>query len=187
MPPVPRKRIPTVRAATSSPPTVVAPTSPAIAQAARSRGPTLRASEVKRASSSSVSPTRTRPSSTPVVAGTAPALTHGAVALEPDLDAVRCGEAVRDERRLERDDRRAVLERGAHLVGELNSSFMRRKLPASRRAAGRSAPQLRAPGRARRRSSPPRGRLRRQSSRPPARRGAPRVRPRRRSSLERRA
>ena len=73
IPPVPRNLMPTPRATASTPPTVVAPTSPATAQAARSRGPHLRASGTKRASSSSVRPTWIRPSSTPIVAGTAPA------------------------------------------------------------------------------------------------------------------
>ena len=55
------------------PPTVVAPTTPCAIAAARSRGPTLRASAVKRPSSSSVRPTRSSPSRTPIVAGTPPA------------------------------------------------------------------------------------------------------------------
>src|SRR5207302_8485197 len=37
--------------------------------------------------------------------------------LEPDLDSLSRWEAVRDERRLERDDRLAVRERVAYLVG----------------------------------------------------------------------
>ena len=44
IPPVPMKRIPASRAAASVPPTVVAPSAPCATQAARSRGPALRAS-----------------------------------------------------------------------------------------------------------------------------------------------
>ena len=43
---------------------------------------------------------------------------HGSVALYPDLDAVRRGEPVRDEGRLERDDGPSLLEGGAHLLRE---------------------------------------------------------------------
>ena len=73
MPPVASTRIPSARATASVPPTVVAPTAPCATAAARSRGPTFRASASKRPSSSAVRPTRTSPSSTPTVAGTAPA------------------------------------------------------------------------------------------------------------------
>ena len=72
-PPVPMARMPAARAAARVPPTVVPPTAPATAHAPRSRGPTLRASVVKRSSSSGSRPIRTTPSSTPTVAGTAPA------------------------------------------------------------------------------------------------------------------
>ena len=50
MPPVPMKPMPAARQAASVPPTVVAPTAPWTTQAARSRGPTLRASAVNRSS-----------------------------------------------------------------------------------------------------------------------------------------
>ena len=66
-------RISTAAAAASVPPTVVAPTAPWTAQAARSRGPSFRASGVYRSSSASLSPITTSPSRTPIVAGTAPA------------------------------------------------------------------------------------------------------------------
>ena len=42
--------------------------------------------------------------------------------LEPDLDAFAGREAVRDERRLERDDRASGGQRLAHLVGEANQA-----------------------------------------------------------------
>ena len=111
--------IPTTRHAASVPPTVVAPTTPWAIAAARSRGPTLRASAVKRPSSSSVRPTRSSPSRTPIVAGTAPAARTPPLALETDLDALAGREAVRDERRLERDHRSPVCERMADLVRDL--------------------------------------------------------------------
>ena len=111
-------RIPTAAAAASVPPTVVAPTVPWTAQAARSRGPSLRASGVKRSSSSSVSPTTTRPSRMPIVAGTAPAARTRRLAREPDLDPGRGGETVRDERRLQRDDGAPLAERCLDLVGD---------------------------------------------------------------------
>src|SRR5215204_4489061 len=73
IPPVPMNRSPTVRATASVPPTVVAPTARWATAAARSRGPSLRALAPKRPSSCSSRPTRTSPSSTPIVAGVAPA------------------------------------------------------------------------------------------------------------------
>src|SRR5262249_24516590 len=45
---------------------------------------------------------------------------HRAFHLEPDLDPVWSGEAVRDDCRLERDDGSFRVERRAHLVGELD-------------------------------------------------------------------
>src|SRR5436190_11285202 len=76
MPPVPMNRIPARRQTASVPPTVVAPSVRWAAQAPRSLGPAFRAScpaAPKRASSSSLSPTTTDPSRTPIVAGRAPA------------------------------------------------------------------------------------------------------------------
>ena len=108
------KRIPAWRQTASVPPTVVAPVSPEAMQAARSRGPTFRASGVKRSSSSAVSPTRISPSSTPIVAGTAPASRTRLLALQPDRDALARREAVRDDRRLQRNDGVGL----AHLVGD---------------------------------------------------------------------
>src|SRR4051794_3602107 len=72
-PPVAIQRIPTACATASVPPTVVAPTALCATATARSRGPSLRALASKRWSSASVRPTTISPSSTPIVAGTAPA------------------------------------------------------------------------------------------------------------------
>ncbi len=113
-PPVAMNEMPAARMTASVPPTVVAPVARCSTAAARSRGPTLRADASKRASSSSVSPTTISPSSTPIVAGTAPAARTCRSDSSADLDALARREAVRDERRLERDDRRRL----AHLVGD---------------------------------------------------------------------
>ncbi len=51
-------------------------------------------------------------------------LAHAPLALEPDRDTLAGRKAVRDQRRLERDDRPALVERGAHLVGELDHRFL---------------------------------------------------------------
>ncbi len=45
---------------------------------------------------------------------------HRLLACEADLDPVGRGEAVGDEGGLEGDDRRALVERGANLVGEVD-------------------------------------------------------------------
>src|SRR5690348_4421944 len=76
VPPVPMKRMPVARHTARVPPTVVAPSAPCTTQAARSRAPTLRAdspADANRSRSAPVRPTRTAPSITPTVAGTAPA------------------------------------------------------------------------------------------------------------------
>ncbi len=52
------------------------------------------------------------------MAGTPPGGAHAPLALETDLDALAGREAVRDERRLERDHRSPVGERMADLVGD---------------------------------------------------------------------
>ena len=105
IPPVAKKRMPTSLATVRTPPTVVAPTSPATAHAARSRGPTFRASLVKRSSSARVSPTRISAVEDADRRGDRARVPDRSVAGEPDLEAVRRGEAVRDDGRLERDDR----------------------------------------------------------------------------------
>ena len=73
--PMPMKPMPAARQTARVAPTVVAPSSFATAQAARSRGPTLRASGdvAKRSSSPASRPTQILPSMTPTVAGTAQA------------------------------------------------------------------------------------------------------------------
>ena len=67
------------------------------------------------------------------VAGTEPAVAHGALGGEPDLDPLAGREAVRDERRLECDDARVPSRaRRRHLLGDPDHG-----IPPSRRAAAR--------------------------------------------------
>ena len=172
--------MPTARQTASVAPAVVAPSAPCAAHAARSRGPTLRASgeSPKRSSCSSVSPTWMAPSMTPTVAGTAQATRTRRSASAADRGSFAAREAVGDERRLERDDRPPSLERGAHLgmdAEELGHRAFRASLPSARR----SGPRPRARARGRRRGSRRRRRRPRRSCRrpPPAPRAVPRFRP----------
>src|SRR5256712_14137497 len=71
-PPVPMNRSPTSRQTASVPPTVVAPTAPWTAHAARSRGPTLRAEASNRSNPPGERPPRILPSSTPILPAPAP-------------------------------------------------------------------------------------------------------------------
>ena len=130
------KWIPTASQTASVPPTVVAPGAPCTTAAARSRGPSLRADASKRSSSETLRPTITSPSSTPIVAGTAAALAHGSLRREPDGDSLAGWEAVRDERRLERDHRAPAVERGANLVGDTDHGIA--PMRAQQRAAASS-------------------------------------------------
>ena len=61
-------------------------------------------------------PTRIRPSRTPIVAGTAPAERTAASLASPTATPSGAGKPVRDERRLERDDRCARVDRLSHLL-----------------------------------------------------------------------
>ena len=106
-------RIPAARQAASVPPTVVAPVRPRTAAAARSRGPALSAEASKRSSSAGVSPTTSSPSSTPDGRRDRAAVAHRLLGGEPDLEPRAGREAVRDERRLERDDGAPLGERVA--------------------------------------------------------------------------
>ena len=101
------------------PPTVVAPTAPWTTAAPRSRGPDLARVRAE------ARPARFAPRPTSELAVEdadrrrhRARRAHLALRLEPDLDALAGREAVRDERRLERDDRAARGERLAHLLGD---------------------------------------------------------------------
>ena len=114
------KRIPTAAAAVSVPPTVVAPTAPCTAQTARSRGPSLRALGREPLELGRLEPDPDLPVEDADRGGHGAGCPHRGLAREPRLDAVRRGEAVRDERRLERDDGALLLERRLHLVADVD-------------------------------------------------------------------
>ena len=187
MPPVPMNRMPTIRATASTPPTVVAPTSPATAHAARSRGPSFLASESKRSSSSSPRPTRTRPSRTPIVAGVAPASRTARSMASPTSTPCGAGNpcatmVVSSATTARRSSSAARTSSESRM-----SSFTQRTLSASHRSAGRSARLLRGRRQGRRRSSRPPARRPRPSCREPRRREAQVARRRRTSSRAHRA
>ena len=117
-PPVPMKRMPTAAAAVSVPPTVVAPATPWTAQTARSRGPSLRTSGVNRSSSASVSPIRTRPSSTPIVAGIAPAARTASSLARATATPSGAGKPCATSVVSSATTARVVLERGLDLLGD---------------------------------------------------------------------
>ena len=98
------------------PPTVVAPTAPCTTAAARSRGPTLRASGVKRAEfvlAESDAEAAVEDADRGRHRAGRP---HALLALQADPDALAGREPVRDERRLERDDAASLRERLGDLV-----------------------------------------------------------------------
>ena len=134
-PPVAMKRIPAALQTASVPPTVVAPTAPCT----DGRGQVARADlarrrvEARRARPRSAR-RRSRRRGSPIVAGTAPPSRTARSEREPDLDALAGREAVRDERRLERDH--AAARRRA------------RRAPPRRRGS-RHRPELRAAARRR--------------------------------------
>ena len=182
IPPVPRKWIPTMRATVSAPPTVVAPTAPCTAHAARSRGPAFRASGVKRSSSSRVSPTLTLPSRTPIVAGTAPASRTAVSLWSPTSTPSGAGKPWATS-----VVSSATTGRPASSASRTSSETDRNLLTASHPFARRSGQQPRARDPARRRSSPRPARLRLRSCRRPAQPAPPRARLRRTRRLPARA
>ena len=117
-PPVPMKRMPTAAAAASVPPTVVAPTAPCTAQGARSRGPSLRAAGGEALELLGGEADHDTAVEHPDGGGHGARGADGGLAREADLDSRRRGEPMRDERRLECDERAPVLERGLNLVGD---------------------------------------------------------------------
>ena len=167
--------MPTARQTASVPPAVVAPRAPCAAQAARSRGPTLRASGE---SPEALELLLGEPDLDDAVddadrRGHGPGRADAPLGLGRDQRAFAAREAVRDERRLERDDGPAGLERRAHLRMDADQVRSRPRhqgiapILATQRAAASSA----APGR--RGGSRPRTRRRpRSCRRPPPRREA---------------
>ena len=82
-----------------------------------------------RARPSSSRPMCASPSSTAIVAGTAPAAAHRSLELARDLEVARARQAVGDDRRLERDDGAARVERLADRLAERGHYRRRRKRP----------------------------------------------------------
>ena len=111
------KRMPTARATASVPPTVVAPTAPCGGGREVAR-PALRAEASNRRELLLRQPDAHLAVQDADRRGHRAGRAHLPLRLEPDLDAFPGREAVRDERRLERDDGAAAGERVAHLVGD---------------------------------------------------------------------
>ena len=112
------KRIPTAAAAVSVPPTVVAPTAPL----RRARREVARA-ELARVGRESLELVRRQPDDDPAVEHADRRRrrargSDGRLAGTSHVEPVRRGEAVRDERRLERDDGPLLGQRGRDLVGD---------------------------------------------------------------------
>ena len=111
--------------------TVVPPVAPCTIATGRSLALSFSAPSVatSRSSSSGSRPTWATPSSIAIVAGNAPRLGDRLLELERCLEILRARQAVRDDRRLERDDRLAVAERAGNTLGENNSSGHDANLP----------------------------------------------------------
>ena len=164
MPPVARKRRPARPQAASVAPTVVAPRPPSTMQAARSRGLTFRASAPAvaiRASCSSSRPTRSAPSSTPTVAGTAPPsrtrCSHSRPTASPSPEGKPWATIVVSSA----TTGRPAASASATSVEQTTSSGVTALLP----PAQRSVQRLRGRARCRPRGSRPRARRRRPSGR----------------------
>ena len=151
MPPVAITRMPAACAAQTVAATVVEPAPPPARQAARFDRFSLGTSGVaaSRSTSDADRPTRTVPSSTPIVAGHGAGGAHVLLEHRRDAHAVGVGQAVRDERRLQRDDGRAGRERRRDLGRDLETRDGRHGAhqARSRRAAstGVAASSARAP------------------------------------------
>ncbi len=134
--------MPAARATASVPPTVVAPTAPCATAAARSRGPALRAAATNRRKLLGREPDANLAVEDSDRRRDGAGRAHLPLRLEPDLDALAGREAVRDERRLERDDGTAGGQRLAHLVGDADhadSSISTKRLSSPRRTSWKPA------------------------------------------------
>ena len=122
-PPVANTRMPTRLASNAVLATVVAPSLPRAAAGPRSRTLSLAiCSAVAMCSSSaSLSPTTGSPRMTPIVAGIAAFLAHDGFELMRQDQVVGLGQAVRDQRALERDDRGAPGQRFGDLGAQANA------------------------------------------------------------------
>ena len=135
------KRMPAARAAASVPPTVVAPIAPCDDRGAEVARPDLARAGVEPRQLLLVE------SDPQLAVEHADRRRHGAarpyppLRLAPDLDALARREAVRDQRRLERDDRAARGERLAHLLGDpdhAGRSISTKRLSSSPRTTSRN-------------------------------------------------
>ena len=113
-------RIPTAAAAVSVPPTVVAPTAPCDRADGEVARPELARGGSEALELRAVEPDPDLPVEHADRRRHRAGRPHGCLAREPDLDAVGRREAVRDERRLERDDGALLLERRLHLVADVD-------------------------------------------------------------------
>ena len=112
------KPIPTARQAASVPPTVVAPTA-----FCTTRGGEVARPDLARVGVEALELLLRQPDPDCSVEDAdrsrdRAGLAHPPLALESDRDALAGREAVRDERRLERDDGAALAERGRHFLGD---------------------------------------------------------------------
>ena len=154
IPPVPMNLIPAERHTARVPPTVVAPVAPRATQTPSSLGPAFRADESNRSSSLSVSPTRISPSSTPIVAGTAPAartrrsLSSPTAAPSPGgkpcATIVVSSATTASASRTSSEIRITASSRGWRRSARLPPSRARRRRPGSRRRARRPRRSCRA-------------------------------------------
>ena len=116
IPPVPMNPIPAARQTASVAPTVVAPSSPFIAQAARSAGrPCAPRGRGEALELALLEPDADAPVDDSDGGGHGPSDSYPRLGLGGDLGADAVGEAVGDQGRLEGDDRPAGFERGTHL------------------------------------------------------------------------
>ena len=134
-PPVAKTRMPARAARCEVAATVVAPVPPARGQRRQVAGADLHdvVAGRDRAQRISSSPTQARPSTTAMVAGTAPAAAYGIFDLARDPEVVGPRETVADDGGLERDDRAAPAASASATSGRTVST--RRTLPGAQPAA----------------------------------------------------
>ena len=134
--------MPAARAAASVPPTVVAPTAPWTAAGREVARPDLARLGAEPDELLSRQPDPNLAVEDSDRRGDGAGRAHLPLRLEPDLDALAGREAVRDQRRLERDDGAAGGQRVAHLVGDpdhAESSISTKRLSSPRRASWKPA------------------------------------------------
>ena len=135
-PPVANRRMPARAATCAVAATVVAPLAPRAAASGRSRALHLATSSRVATASSSASPrpTCTVPSSSAIVAGTAPLVAHRLLDLARDPEVVGARQAVGDDRRLERDHGPPAASAAATSARDRDHVRLRRGLTSSGRS-----------------------------------------------------